>query len=1354
MHKCSNNFEIMTIHFDNTSLELHVSDNSKAVEKVRAVDTLTLYFSMPEYIDIPVGAWTFFEGKRYELLDPKNFKKNNTRDFEYTLVLEDDAGRLKRYKYRDSNTRRLKFDLTARPHEHIEMLVWNLNQRDPGWTVGVCLDAVEKVVAYNHTSCWDALEQIADAFDTEWEIVDKRISLHKVEYYKDNPLPLSYGKGNGFKPGVGRSNYDKNSPVEILYPQGSDRNINSATYGSTELLLPKNQILGYDGTTFYYNTGSVPAGKEVKWYKTDADGFSVLRKDKALTTGAEQSLDCSHIYPSRVGAISEVIAVNKDTNLYDFVDSSIPADLDYVQYLLAGQTLTVIFQEGMLSGKEFDVKYIHADRRFEIVPQDLDGRTMPDEVYKPFVGQKYAVFGMMMPEEYICNNSSHTGASWDMFRECVRYFYDNEDPRFSFTGELDSIWAKKDWENIGGRIRKGGFIRFSDDQFQTEGVDIRIVTVTRPANTPRKPKIDLSNVTVSGSIVGELNQIQTNEVLADSGARKAIQYAQRRFRDAQETISMLEDALLDNFTNSINPIAVQTMAMLVGDESLQFRFVNSMTNPVAVTHRVVFNASTKQLTVPAGIIQHMTLGIDTISSTHKVEEYRFWQLPLFPSPTLEDEKKYYVYAKVSRTNTTGEFRLSETAIALESDANYYHLLLGILNSAYDGIRTDFVPLYGFTEILPGQIITDLIRSGDGKTYFDLARSEIGGNIKFLATDGSSKDVANLDKETSDFINTTFPQTIDDIDEQIDGKVETWFQTTDPSRNWSNTDLSKRTGDMWYNAAAKSLKRYCKLDITQPDNYFEQHFYSYTPTVANTPAASWTTNTLKGNHAGDLFYYRGTNRVWQWEADDEGVYSWVELEGEKLAQAVILGADSISLGKTTNKVFCATPFPPYEVGNLWIKSDSEVSRCITARSSGSYLASHWSALTTNVREAALKVFAFGWLAIEDQNSLDAYDLASQAKDTADGKRRVFITTPVPPYDPGDLWVDGTDLHCCETARKAGQTYVESDWKLATKYDNTVTTINGGIVTSGRVQLAGSAGTILAGISGEGVDPESIRIWAGEAYANRTKAPFRVQQNGKVYMTNAEISGDIVVGGSIRSPFVKFTNSSGTWSDPYKDNMVFLAPTTSASQSYLIADDVAQAGRVITIVHGMWAGSTPGTYTLYSSGTATLATVSGQTGFYVDGYAVKTIKISRQVVRMIGMGDGNVFTGWAVLGITDIVPTYTYGKGMKAIAYGSVTGTSSGASITYQAFDIFRTTNKITFSVTRNGTGNYTISFTNIPLASNNYFVILTATGSTLMKATLVSKSLSSFTVAISDDSSANDGNFDFMMMNMDDWNFQS
>ena len=71
---------------------------------------------------------------------------------------------------------------------------------------------------------------------------------------------------------------------------------------------------------------------------------------------------------------------------------------------------------------------------------------------------------------------------------------------------------------------------------------------------------------------------------------------------------MLEDSLLD-FSGSIDPITVRTMQLLVGDESLQFRFVTSKTAPSVAIHNVSMDNETKTLTVDAGIIQHLTLGI-------------------------------------------------------------------------------------------------------------------------------------------------------------------------------------------------------------------------------------------------------------------------------------------------------------------------------------------------------------------------------------------------------------------------------------------------------------------------------------------------------------------------------------------------------------------------------------------------------------------------------------------------------------------------------------------------------------------------------------------------------------------------
>ena len=181
------------------------------------------------------------------------------------------------------------------------------------------------------------------------------------------------------------------------------------------MLLPKSQTIRFDGEHFEGEQGF--DSSKARTYQTDADGFSIRRADKPLSSQAEDSLDCSEIYPSRVGTISAVTVVDASKHFYDIVDSSIPASLNFEDCLIEGETLTIIPQTGMLAGKEFEAKYIHnakegkAARRFEIVPQDIDGQTMPGGNYIPQVGDTYAVFHCMLPAAYICDNATKTGAS-------------------------------------------------------------------------------------------------------------------------------------------------------------------------------------------------------------------------------------------------------------------------------------------------------------------------------------------------------------------------------------------------------------------------------------------------------------------------------------------------------------------------------------------------------------------------------------------------------------------------------------------------------------------------------------------------------------------------------------------------------------------------------------------------------------------------------------------------------------------------------------------------------------------------------------------------------------------------------
>lgn len=698
----------MKIHFNNKEIDILVDTSSYRYTALQNVGTLYLYFASEEFINIPVGAYCIYKNITYYLMDPDDFKKKSSRNFEYTLVMYDIGAILGKYKCRDIVSKRLKFDYTAKPHEHLQLIVDNLNMRDSGWKVGECIEAEEKTINYNHIFCSEALPTIADTFKTEYEIdpAIKTIHLRKVEYNKGEPLPLEYGKDKGFVPGLGRSNKDGNRPVTILYVQGGEQNIDFSKYGSKELLLPKNQRLEYEGRA----------------YVSDAEGLYIKRADTTLTDVQEDSLDCSHISPKRVGSVSNVVVSDKEKNFYDFIDSSIPDDLNFEDYVIEGNNMTVIFQSGMLAGsnKEFEVKYVHKERKFLITPQEIDGQIMPNDIYKPNLGDKYAVFGIQLPDAYICNNSTKEGASWDMFREAAKYLYENEDPKFTFKGELDSIYSKKRWLSIGGKIKLGGYILFKDPQFIPEGIKIRITSIKEYIHRPYSPIIELSNTTTGVTVSSELNKIESNEVKTDNQYKNSIQFTKRRFRDAKETISMLNDALL-HFSGSISPISVQTMSLLVGDESLQFRFVNNKTNPTQVEYLVTYDSKKKVLSVPGGILQHMTIGIDTLSSGHKASEYKFWDIEKYTSPTLTETVGYYLYVKANKNGTTGSYVLSKNAIKLEGVEGYYHFLVGILNSEFEEDRS-FVELFGFTEILPGRITTDRIVSSDGLNFMDFVNN--------------------------------------------------------------------------------------------------------------------------------------------------------------------------------------------------------------------------------------------------------------------------------------------------------------------------------------------------------------------------------------------------------------------------------------------------------------------------------------------------------------------------------------------------------------------------------------------------------------------------------------------------------
>lgn len=240
-------------------LDVEVDDRSYRYRSIRQGDKVYLYYSLSEHVEIPVGSYIHFNGGRYTLWRPEDLTKHGTRNLEYALTLGGDWERMNRIKYKHLSAMpiRLEFQLTGKPLFFLQLLVDNLNETDSGWNVGRWIDAPEKTLAFSHEYCLEVLNRLADEWDTEFEIDGKTINFGRVEYNKEEPLPLSYGKGNGFKTGVSRHTQGDKAPASILYVQGGERNIDPTTYGSRYLLLPKEQELTYDGdVTRPIRTGS------------------------------------------------------------------------------------------------------------------------------------------------------------------------------------------------------------------------------------------------------------------------------------------------------------------------------------------------------------------------------------------------------------------------------------------------------------------------------------------------------------------------------------------------------------------------------------------------------------------------------------------------------------------------------------------------------------------------------------------------------------------------------------------------------------------------------------------------------------------------------------------------------------------------------------------------------------------------------------------------------------------------------------------------------------------------------------------------------------------------------------------
>lgn len=827
-------------------------------EELMTADEVRLSWNSESGDELPLGAYIEINEERYSLLEPYCPEWIDAMFYKYEPVFQSRVMAWQRmpipiYTYEDDmatiKSREFDWEFLGAPEDAMFIIAQAIfNETGERWDYEVAEGLKETVsITAQNTNVFAVLADVAEQCETEWWVDKDNNVLHLSRCERYSELPLEVGV-NVSAPSVTN---DREDYFTRFYALGSTKNMSNET-GSSAVAQIINKRLTLDPKKY-------PQGyKDIKGHFENGVYVSELRQGEILPT----TLVFDDVFPSsnlkisgarprlkyRVDDAGEIIV--KENGQYEYYaiwyfrlnDFQFSTDL-----ILEGKNLSVAFKTGKLAGREFELKY--HDRRnveqykddvyafvvdegdYEIIIDESEGVILPMVDYViPEDGDEVVLFNINMPNEY--TQSAYLELEKELDKEIEKRLRNNNNYEFeSYPAAFrDSALSLE----VGRRV-----------VFKYNGVEFhsRVISVEKQLDCEYQQKIRIGNQKISGTRAQMREEIRnvSEEVYAMDKTQRISLSLQRNYAQSlrntianyyalKDTIDMLQGAF-DGFSEGINPVSVETMLLMLGDNSLQFRIFSDIDSFAPLVNPVVYDDATKHLHVAESGIVHYTLGVNDIqpSSSRDLSGYLRWAMDAYDSGELiEPEAKYYLYARVSKTKQEGEYELT-TAKRELSEGGSYNLLVGILNAEYGGSRS-FVPLYGYTAITGGQISTDVIRSSDGQTYFDLVNGVIAGDIRFKSTEGGEKSV----EEQFSLVD----KNVQNLQDQIDGVME-------------------------------------------------NHFYEGTPTTDNYPVSEWTTDDQKINHIGDTYTdieefvdsqtTPNAGKSWRW-CRCEDVASSVQLSG--------------------------------------------------------------------------------------------------------------------------------------------------------------------------------------------------------------------------------------------------------------------------------------------------------------------------------------------------------------------------------------------------------------------------------------------------------------------------------------------
>lgn len=1040
-----------------------------------------IYFKMGDFIVTDYG--------RFELVD--NVKPKDDGTLGYSYELEFDAyyrkWKNKRLKYMpNSGSPEGTFTLTSNIITHANIIKDNLDflakasksyLYDPNYTgkgsdytfvVDASVDSTKsKVITYSNSSILDAIANIAQTFECEWWVEGNLVhfgtceNTNEVVDFKDgeNIVSMSSSQSQAsYANRVYAFGAARNLPSG--YKQNSSADVTKNGVVEKRLMLPTLEECSAENKKLLEDNGF-----ELKNGCLQVKGLTEDEYVEGVTTNDD-------IYPRNLIKTSNVTYYEKDVE-----DESTPEEGDYIKrtfyrvkgltivdadgnktgdmafrssYILSGKTLHIIFQSGSLNGMDFECQFnpdgeseilrdsngspILKDGKeqinpaaqvFEIVANEDYGRFLPDTVLHPKDGDTFVLYNwdstklgntlvtsssnelltdaiknlkksMIDPTTYTCTAASDYSYNdgkgqfhfegdrvnlfnkgYDMsFRasriigyelhldvpfDSVKYTV-GEKPAYSRLNAMSSqieelVFNGQSYLNKGGSGNSIYIIKSYDTTVQP--TDFNVFSAKRVENSYlHKDKTDAANFLIKflrGLQVGDYSALSGGDWSLDELFRSHLttDYLNVRMKAIFETLEILHTDTLGGelFITTVGSNRILKVEEVnvtydgVSQNAYRCYFLGEQDgSKVENKWKVGDQARSKSFNLTQG-------------KFHNVGNHYYWRLVIGVSTeTVEIEGKNYHYVDLSDIDkdTSSDIPMVDDVlnqVGSRTDNARQSCLVFSAVDTYSPSVTLYHGVNGYT-FNNKEYVDYGVNHSTGKAFFHVYGDMYFGDRPTSANNYEGDSYVKFDSETK---KVTIKGDLD-IKSTYDGKtLDKYITEKSLDKNAVETIINK----------SQTI-----IDLqNQIDGAIETWFYDGVPTLKNAPAISWKTDEDKETHLGDLYYDNKTGKAYRF-AKDGSTYEWIIITDTELTKA--------------------------------LKDSSQ--------------------------------------ALKDAAAADKKANGAQA--TANTKRRIFGSQPVPPYDVNDMWVNATypndgstyknEILKCSTAKAEGEKFDIADWKLASKY----------------------------------------------------------------------------------------------------------------------------------------------------------------------------------------------------------------------------------------------------------------------------------------------------------------------------------